>query len=287
MEVNKIVEKDNFNIAILSGKGGTGKTTVSTNLAIAMNANYIDCDVEEPNGFVFIKPEIHKTVEVLSDFPIVDKEKCTLCGDCVDTCQFNALAQAGKDIVLFKELCHSCGACEIACDYDAISFAKRGVGKIEEGMGHGISAKRGILNIGEPIAITVIRQLLKGLDDGVNIIDCPPGTSCNVVTALRYANSAILVTEPTKFGLHDLDTAIELVKLFDIPFGVVINKDDGKENVAKKYCRDRSIFLIGEIPYSSEIAFAYSNGDILYNTSIGKETFDNLTVHIEEVLGWI
>ncbi|NMA95864.1 MAG: P-loop NTPase [Clostridiales bacterium] len=276
-----------MNIAVLSGKGGTGKTTISTNLALAMEANYIDCDVEEPNGFVFLKPDIYEKVEVMSEYPMIDKEKCTLCGDCVDACQFNALAKVGEDIVVFNKLCHSCGACEIACKYDALHYANRKVGLIERGIGYDIDSSRGVLDIGEPIAVTVIRELLKGTKSGINIIDCPPGTSCNVVTSLRFADSAILVTEPTKFGLHDLDRAVKLVNIFNIPFSIIINKGSSKDNMITEYCKDRDIPILGSIPYSSDIALAYSNGDILYELPKTKVIFDDIVSKIEEVFRWI
>lgn len=280
----ELEEEESLNIAVLSGKGGTGKTTVSTNLALALKANYIDCDVEEPNGFVFLKPQIEGTIEVMTEYPIINDEKCTSCGACVDACQFNALAKVGADIVLFEKLCHGCGVCEIVCDYDALEYKKRKIGIIEEGVGYGIKCSRGILDIGEPIAVPVIRKLLDRACEGVNLIDCPPGTSCNVVSSLRFADSAILVTEPTKFGLHDLERAVELVRIFDIPFGVIINKDDGKENVIKNYCESRGVDMIGSIPYSSEIALAYSKGEMLYNVPETRDIFDKLVDSIEEVL---
>ncbi|KOF55693.1 (4Fe-4S)-binding protein [Clostridium sp. DMHC 10] len=275
-----------MNIAVLSGKGGTGKTTVSTNLALALKANYIDCDVEEPNGFLFLKPIVDKTENVMVEYPVIDDNKCVSCGACVNVCQFNALAKVKDDIMLFQKLCHGCGACQIVCKYNALTYDKREIGKIEKATARDIKCKRGILNISEPMAVPVIRKLLKNLSDGINLIDCPPGTSCNVVNALKYADSAILVTEPSEFGLHDLKMAVELVKMYNIPFGIVINKDDGSDNIVKKFCREEKISLIGTIPYSKDTAVIYSKGEILYDDLHHKRIFDHLSIAAKEVLYW-
>lgn len=276
----------NMNIAVLSGKGGTGKTTVSTNLALSLEANYIDCDVEEPNGFLFLKPELNKIEKVMVEYPIIDKTTCVACGACVNACQFNALAKVNNEILLFEKLCHGCGACEIACNHNAITYNKRQTGKIESGKVRNIECSRGVLNINEPMAVPIIRQLLKNISGGVNLIDCPPGTSCNVVNALKYANGAILVTEPSEFGLHDLKMAVELVKIYNIPFGIVINKDDEKDNIIKRYCREEKVNLIGTIPYSRNTAVLYSKGEVLYDDLYHITLFDEISKQVKEVLSW-
>lgn len=275
-----------MNIAVLSGKGGTGKTTVSTNIALSLRANYIDCDVEEPNGFIFLKPDINETKDVLVDYPIIDEDKCDLCGKCANVCKFNALAKIKDDIMLFQKLCHSCGACELVCHRDAITYKKRKTGQIKKGELDGISCAMGKLNISEPMAVPIIKELLNNLEKGTNIIDCPPGTSCNVVNALKYADGAILVTEPTEFGLHDMKMALELVKMFNIPFGIIINKDDGYENIVTKYCEKEKVNILGTIPYNKDIAINYSKGEILYHNSNYKYIFDDISKKVMEVLKW-
>lgn len=275
-----------MNIAVLSGKGGTGKTTVSTNLALAVKANYIDCDVEEPNGFLFLKPKLDTEQKVMVEYPVIYEDKCTSCGACVSVCQFNALAKVKDDIILFQKLCHGCGACEIVCKYNAITYDKREIGKIEKGKVRDIDCSRGILNISEPMAVPIIIELLRNLPEEINLIDCPPGTSCNVVNALKYADGAILVTEPSEFGLHDLKMAVELVKMYNIPFGIIINKDDKKDNIIKKYCVEEEINIIGTIPYNKDTAILYSKGEILYDDLNHKTVFDKLSKEVKEVLFW-
>ena len=275
-----------MNIGVLSGKGGTGKTTVSTNLSIIMNANYIDCDVEEPNGFIFLNPDGIESKEVMVDYPYIDDIKCKICGECVKVCQFNALARVKQDIILFQKLCHSCGACEIACKYSALSYRKRTIGVMEKGKHADISCIRGVLNVGEPTAVPVIRELMNSIHNGLNIIDCAPGTSCNVVSSLKYIDYAVLVTEPSEFGLHDLKMAVQLVRKFNIPFGVVINKNIPEENKIQNYCDKEHIPVIGKIPYDRWAAVEYSNGKMLMGNEAFKIIFKEIACKIKEASKW-
>jgi len=273
-----------MNIVVLSGKGGTGKTTISTNLAILLKANYIDCDVEEPNGFIFLEPSDLKSKDVNIEIPKIDTEKCNLCGDCAKACQFNALAKAKDRIILFEKLCHSCGTCQLVCPMDAIDYINRPIGVIEEGQKEEMILKRGILNIGEPMAVPVLKQLLEDLpDDKINLLDSPPGTSCNVVNVLHHGDYAILVTEPTAFGLHDLKMAVELVRQFNMPFGLIINKAEEDNNYLDKYIEEENIRLLGSIPFKREIAERYSRGETILEIEESKEAFLNIGKNIEGV----
>lgn len=275
-----------MNIAILSGKGGTGKTTVATNLSIILGVNYVDLDVEEPNGFIFLKPLIKEQDDVYVEYPVIDKAKCVLCSACAQNCQFHALARAGKEIVVFEKLCHDCGVCKLVCQTGAISYAKRPIGKLERGIAKSIYCYRGVLNVGEPMAVPVIQKCLKDLPVADYFLDCPPGTSCNVVASLKKADAAILVTEPSEFGLQDLKIAVDLVKLYKIPYGIVINKDDDRDNMVKKYCLKNAITLLGVIPYSMDAAKRYSKGMMLCEDTYYQSTFITLAQKIKEVFAW-
>lgn len=269
-------------IGVLSGKGGTGKTFLSTNLALAINATYVDCDVEEPNGFIFLKPLGIKSRDVLVDNPLIDKDKCILCGKCVKVCEFNALAKT-KKIFLFEKLCHSCGGCEIVCPTKAITYKKRRIGAIDEGVSGNIKCIRGILDIGEAMAVPVISEVLESLDDRLNVIDCAPGTSCNVVTSLEHLDKVVLITEPTEFGLHDFKRAVELCRIFNKPFGVVINRVTEVDNLITRYCKDDNIEILSSIPYDKEISKIYSRGELILEHNEYKNIFTDLIEKIGDI----
>lgn len=274
-------------IAVLSGKGGTGKTTVSTNLATVMRATYVDCDVEEPNGFIFLQPEVHTTEEVFIPVPMIDSDKCEHCKACVEICQFNALMHI-EEVILFKKLCHGCGACRAVCPTMAITETKRPIGIIQEGA-YGeekVPCMSGTLDITEPMAGPIISSLKKKLDKGISLIDCAPGTSCNVVKALMDVDYSLLVTEPTAFGLHDLELAIDLVKQMGIPFGIIINRVHERHNRVSQYCKQEGYRVLGEISYDSNIAWMYSRGELIVIKEQYRRIFQKIAGAIEEVMSW-
>ncbi len=247
-------------IAILSGKGGTGKTTLAASLAISVeNSQYIDCDVEEPNGALFLNPKLKKVIPVKVPVPHVDDALCDGCGICAKTCRYNALAVIKGKVVKFPEICHHCGACAIACPQKAITEVDREIAVIEADEG-GLFLQ-GRLNIGEPISVPVIKELkLMAKKNGPVFLDCAPGASCTAVASIEDSDFCILVTEPTPFGLHDLKIAVSLVRKMQIPFGVVINKAMEHDRRVQDYCEKEEIDVLMEIPYLREIAENYSRG---------------------------
>ncbi len=247
-------------IAVLSGKGGTGKTTVAASLAlVTANSQYIDCDVEEPNGFLYLKPEFSRSSVVKVRVPQIDESVCTHCGACARICQFNALAVTPKRVLTFSELCHHCGACSLVCEAGAITEVDRRIGVIEaDAVGFAV---QGRLDVGEPVGIPILEDLKIWIEpDRTAILDCPPGASCSVVHSLEDCDYALLVTEPTPFGLHDLKIAAELVKTMGIPAGIVLNKAGKDNSIIESYCAEQNLPILLEIPYSRAIATDYSNG---------------------------
>lgn len=255
-------------ISVLSGKGGTGKTTVATSLfSVSKEAVYVDCDVEEPNGHLFLKPSLTEKRFVTVRVPLIDKSRCNGCGRCAEVCQFNALVNLKNQVLLFPKLCHSCGACLIACEHKAVIEELRAIGFIAKGTAGGKKFYHGILNIGEPMAVPVINELIKEAsvfrEEKDVIIDCPPGSSCSVIAAIENTDFCVLVTEPSPFGLHDLKIAVQLVEYLKIPFGIVINKAEEGVNIIRDYCRENNWPVLTELPYDKNIALRYSTGKLI------------------------
>lgn len=249
-------------VAVLSGKGGTGKTFVSVNLACAAEkAVYVDCDVEEPNGRLFLKPEDTRTRSVTVTVPEVEMDKCTGCRNCVDFCRYNALALVPGRLMIFNEICHSCGGCILFCPEKALSEKKREIGTIETGTSGQVTVLTGCLNTGEVSGVPIIKELMELLpEEGDAVIDCPPGSACIVMESIRKADFCVLVAEPTLFGAHNLEMVYELVRLFHKPFGVVLNKCLPEENPSERFCRENQIDILAEIPYDAELGGLNSRG---------------------------
>lgn len=249
-------------IAVLSGKGGTGKTLVSVNLAASGdNAVYLDCDVEEPNGFLFFQPKNIIATEIAIKIPYVNQEQCSGCKKCVDFCKFNALAYTNK-VLIFEEMCHSCGGCMLVCPNQAIREKDKIIGKIESGNSEQVTVCTGILNIGEVSGIPIIKELLQeeANNSEITIIDCPPGSACIVMESIKDADYCILVAEPTLFGCHNLKMVHELVNVFDKKYGVILNKCVEGVNPAEVYCNENEIKILGKIMFDPELGLINSQG---------------------------
>jgi len=258
-------------ISIASGKGGTGKTTVAINLALALSGSqslkFLDCDVEEPNAYFFLKPELSQKIPVSIPVPEINEKKCDFCGKCAEICEYNALAVLKDTVLVFAELCHGCGGCTLLCPKKAITEKDRQIGIMEIGSTGKITFIHGKLNIGEAMSPPLIRAVKKQIKPSeIVIIDAPPGTSCPVIESVKGSNFSLLVTEPTPFGLNDLKLAVETLKQMNIPHGVVLNRAGVGDNKVKNYCNRENIPILMEIPMDRKIAEAYSEGKSIIET---------------------
>lgn len=250
-------------LAIASGKGGTGKTTLALNLALAIDqpVQLLDCDVEEPNCQLFLHADLDERDPVTVSVPRIDLGACTACGECGRVCQFHAIVSLKTTPLVFPDLCHGCGACVRICPEHAISEVARDIGILEIGGFESVRFIQGTLNVGHPMPVPVIRAVTRAASDALPaIIDCPPGTSCPMVAAVRESDAVILVTEPTPFGLHDLTLAVATIRQLGLPMGVVINRSGIGDDRVRDYCRAESIPLLLEIPDDRRVAEGYARG---------------------------
>jgi len=275
-------------ISIASGKGGTGKTTIATNLAVSLKSDVqlLDCDVEEPNSHLFIQPVIEKVNTITTPVPEVDMEKCSLCGKCGEICQFKAIVVIADTVLVFHELCHSCGGCMQVCPEKAITETGRELGVIEQGHRNGLEFVHGRLRVGEAMSPPLIKKVREYTRPGIlTIIDAPPGTSCPVIASMTGADFVLLVTEPTPFGLHDLKLAVGAVKILGIPCGLVINRSDIGNDQVKVYAKQENIPVLMEIPFDRRIAEAYSRGKMIVEVMPEwEERFAKLYHQIKEIV---
>jgi MinD superfamily P-loop ATPase len=249
-------------VSIASGKGGTGKTSVAVNMALSIGkVRFLDCDVEEPNAYLLLNPKISRTEPVYILVPVVNEKLCDHCGECAKFCQYNAIFVSPEKVLVFPELCHSCGGCVLVCPKKAITEEKHRIGTLKFGSASDLELVYGELEVGEPMAVPVIREVKRHIKNGENVIlDSPPGTSCPVIETIDGSDFCILVTEPTPFGLHDLRIAVQVLEEMKIPFGVVVNRADLGDKKVYEYCQEKNIPILLEIPFKRKIAELYSRG---------------------------
>ena len=283
-------------ITVASGKGGTGKTTIATSLACSLAEDgqpplFLDADVEAPNAHLFLGPALEHLRDVAIPIPQVDDQRCSLCGKCAEVCQFHAIVLVGGKTLVFPQLCHGCGSCSLVCPENAVAEIPDVIGVLESGPArNGISFARGVLNVGEPMAVPIIRQLKKQAAPGsgrVVIVDAPPGTSCPVVESMRGADIVVLVTEPTPFGLHDLRLAVQVARELNLPAAVVINRDGSGDGRVDEFCQQEGLPIVMRVPFDRAIAEGIARGKTLQEIRpefgpLLKELFARIT---QEVAG--
>lgn len=261
-----------YKIAVASGKGGTGKTTVSTNLthflAQTQPVLLADMDVEEPDSHIFVDGELWQEKKIFKLVPSLIEDKCNSCGRCKEVCAFNAITLIGKRVLFFNELCHSCHACMELCPQAAIEMKPQKLGLLTQINDNNLTFLEARLDIGQEQAVPLIKQsfdfIEKNIPAEIGIIDSPPGSSCPVVETVKNSDFVFLVTEPSPFGLNDLKIAVETVKLLQKDFSIIINKDDGENNLIKEYCQKENLELLAAIPEKQSIAELYSRGSLIY-----------------------
>lgn len=275
-------------VSVASGKGGTGKTSIAVNMALSIrNVQLLDCDVEEPNAHLLLHTKLERTKPVYSFVPLIDESLCNHCGNCSKFCQFNALFNSPKKVMVFPELCHSCGGCALVCLTKAITWKKSKIGTLKLGSVEEISLVYGELEVGKPMAVPVIKAVKNHIKKCMNVIlDSPPGASCPFVETVKESDFCVLVTEPTPFGLHDLKIAVQVLRKMPIPFGVVVNRAGIGDKRVYAYCKDENINILMEIPYQKKIAELYSRG-IPFSTEMPewKEKFRAAYSEIRRIAG--
>ncbi len=273
-------------ISIASGKGGTGKTSVAVNIAVSIaNVQLLDCDVEEPNAHLLLHPKISHTEPIYVFVPVVNERLCNHCGKCAEFCQYNAIFVSSEKVLVFPELCHSCGGCALLCPEKAIAEEKHRIGTLKRGLVKDFELVYGELEVGEPMAVPIIKEVKRCIVKRKNVIlDSPPGTSCPVVETVKGSDFCVVVTEPTPFGLHDLKITVQVLEDMAVPFGVVINRAGIGNRKVYEYCREKSIPLLLEIPFQRKIAELYSRG-IPFGTEMleWKEKFQTLFDEIRKL----
>jgi MinD superfamily P-loop ATPase len=275
-------------ISVASGKGGTGKTTIATSLAsvLGSRAQLLDCDVEEPNCHILMKPVLQTSETITIQVPVVDMDKCTLCGKCSEVCRFSAIVVIGDQVLTFPEMCHGCGGCSLLCPERAIGEGSRELGVLETGFTGPVEFVQGRLRVGEAMSPPLIRAVKEKINPNkVAILDAPPGASCPVINTVMGSDFVILVTEPTPFGLHDLRIAVEALAPLEIPCGVILNRSDVGDREVQQFCAESCIPVLAEMPHSRRIAEGYAKGNLMVVEEPAYiRTFLELFVKIQEIV---